>query len=179
MMMKSVKRAMSFGFAASALSVMLMVAGGASSANAASKSPFPKLKGSWKCVRGGCWIRPVGGSKERVGCRVRYKVSSGGRTIRQAINCRGSIKMTANAKISMRSNGRVSGSWTSYNNHTGRISGGASGTVNARKLFVGVSSSKGYRGAMRAVVSGKRHTVTLYQTKNGKRHIVGRLSLKR
>jgi len=178
--MRSIWKIASLGMGTAALSVMLIVAGGTGLANAASKgSPFPKLKGNWKCVRGGCWIRPVGGAKERVGCRVRYRVGAGGRSIRQAIQCRGSIKMTANAKVSMKSRGRVAGSWTSYNNHTGRVSGGASGTASSSKLYVGLSSNKGYRGAMRAVISGKRHIVTLYQTKNGRRNIVGRLSLKR
>ena len=168
------------GLMIAAFAAVLMVAGGSSGVSAASKgNPFPKLKGNWKCVRGGCWIRPVNGDKERVGCRVKYKVGSGGKSITQSINCRGSIKMTATAKVRLRKNNRVSGSWTSYNNHTGRSSGGASGSATARKLFVGISSKDGSRGAMSASVSGKRHKVILYQVKNGKRHVVGRLSLRR
>jgi hypothetical protein len=168
------------GLVAAAFAAVVMVAGGASVASAAGKgNPFPKLKGTWKCVRGGCWIRPVGGAKERVGCRVRYKVGSGSKSIAQSINCRGSIKMTASAKVRLKKNNRVSGSWSSYNNHTGRTSGGASGNTTSSKLYVGISAANGFRGAMRAVISGKRHTVTLYQRKNGKRHIVGRLSLRR
>ncbi len=165
---------------AAIVAVMAMIAGGTQTANAASKgNPFPKLKGSWKCVRGGCWVRPVGGAKERVGCRVRYNVGSGGRSIAQSINCRGSIKMTAKASVKMRKGNRVSGKWSSYNNHTGRTSGGASGRTTSSKLYVSISSATGFRGAMRAKVSGKRHVVTLYQTKNGKRHVVGKLALRR
>lgn len=165
---------------AALFAAVVMVAGGASSANAASKgNPFTKLKGKWKCVRGGCWVRPVGGDKERVGCRVRYKVGSGGKSISQSINCRGSIKMTASAKVRLRKRNRVSGSWTSYNNHTGRTSGRASGSTTSSKLHVRISAKDGSRGAMRATVKGSRHKVILYQTKNGKRHVVGRLSLKR
>ncbi len=174
-------RTKSFGLLLAAFATVALVsAGNIAIVEAAERgNPFPKLKGTWKCVRGGCWIRPVGGAKERVACRVRYKVSGGGRSIAQSINCRGSIKMTASAKVGFKKRNRVAGSWTSYNNHTGRISGGASGTAGANKLFVGISSSKGFRGAMRATISGKRHNVTLYQSKNGKRHVVGRLSLRR
>lgn len=179
MSMSSMEKMPRFGFLAAVLSLGLMIVGGVSSAGAAGGgNPFPKLKGNWKCVRGGCWVRPVGGAKERVGCRVRYKVGSGGRSIAQTINCRGSIRVSANARVRMRGNGRVAGSWTSYNSHTGRVSGGASGTVSANRLFVGISA-KGYRGAMRAIISGRRHTVNLYQTKNGRRYQVGRLSLRR
>ncbi len=168
------------GLVAAVLAALAMVSGGATSASAGAKgNPFPKLKGKWKCVRGGCWIRPVGGAKERVGCRVRYKVGGGGKSLTQSINCRGSIKMTANAKVRLKKNNRVSGSWTSYNNHTGRISGGASGTTTSTRMHMGISTSSGFRGAMRATVSGSRHKVTLYQVKNGKRHVVGRLSLRR
>ncbi len=178
--MSGIVRVSSFGLIAAAFAALVMVGAGATGASAASKgNPFPKLKGSWKCVRGGCWIRPVSGSKERVGCRVKYRVGKGGKSIRQSINCRGSIKMTANAKIRLKKRNRVSGSWTSYNNHTGRKSGGVSGTTTSSRLFVGIASKDGSRGAMSATVSGKRHKVKLYQTKNGKRHLVGLLSLKR
>lgn len=171
-----------FGLIIAAFAAVIMVTGGASGVSAASKSkgnPFPKLKGNWKCVRGGCWIRPVGGDKERVGCRVKYRVGSGAKSLTQSINCRGSIKMTATAKIRLKKRNRVSGSWTSYNNHTGRSSGGVSGSTTSSKLYVGISSKDGSRGAMSATVSGRRHKVTLYQVKNGKRHVVGRLSLRR
>ena len=179
-MMGNVSISRRFGLASALLAALLMITAGASTADAASKgNPFPKLKGGWKCVRGGCWIKPVGGAKERVGCRVRYKVGSGGRSISQSINCRGSIKMTASSKVNLKKNNRVSGSWTSYNNHTGRVSGGASGTTTSSRLQIGISGSKGFRGAMRASIGGKGHKVTLYQTKNGKRHVVGRLSLRR
>lgn len=170
----------SFGLIAAAFAAFVLVAGAPNVADAASKgNPFSKLKGKWKCTRGGCWIRPIGGSKERVGCRVRYKVGKRGKSITQSIKCRGSIKMTANAKVKLRKRNRVSGSWNSYNNHTGRTSGGASGSTTSTKLFVGISASNGFRGAMRATISGRKHKVTLYQSKNGKRHVVGRLSLRR
>ncbi len=175
--MSSSKR---FGLIAAVFAALTMVAGGASGASAASKgNPFLKLKGNWKCLRGGCWIRPVNGDKERVGCRVKYRVGAGGKSITQSINCRGSIKMTAKAKVRLRKKSRVSGSWTSYNNHTGRKSGGASGSTTSSRLYVGILSKDGSRGAMSATVKGKRHKVKLYQTKNGKRHLVGLLSLKR
>jgi len=158
----------------------LMSVGGAGVASAASKgNPFPKLKGNWKCLRGGCWMRPIGGARERVACRVKYKVGGGGKTLAQRINCRGSIRMNANANVRMRKRSRLSGSWTSYNNHSGRVKGGASGNATSNKVFVGISGTKGFRGAMRAVINGKRHRVTLFQTKNGKRYVVGRLSLRR
>ncbi len=168
------------GMVMAVFAAVLMVVMGPSVASAASKDTvFSKLSGGWKCVRGGCWVRPVNGAKERVGCRVRYKVGSGGKSITQSINCRGSIKMTARAKVKLRKRNRVSGSWSSYNNHTGHSSGSASGSTTSSKLYVGITSNEGSRGAMRATVSGKRHVVTLYQRKNGKNHVVGRLSLRR
>ncbi len=176
----SVSKKWWFGIMAALFGIVITGAGYTPVAQAASKgNPFPKLKGKWKCVRGGCWVKPIGGDRERVGCRVRYKLGAGGKTITQSINCRGSIKLTAKAKVTLKRNNRVSGSWTSYNNHTGRVSGGASGVTTASKLSVGISSSKGFRGAMRATLNGSRHLVTLYQVRNGKRHMVGRLSLKR
>jgi len=169
-----------FGVVAAAFAAIIMVAGGSVGASAASKGTvFSKLSGKWKCVRGSCWIRPVNGAKERVGCRVRYKVGTRGKSITQSIDCRGSIRMTSSAKIKLRKRNRVSGKWTSYNNNSGRSSGDASGSTTSSKLYVGITSRKGSRGAMRATVSGKRHVVTLYKRKGGKNYVVGRLSLKR
>ena len=180
MTMSGIVKSSRFGLIAAAFAAIMMIAGGASNASAASKgNPFPKLKGNWKCARGGCWVRPVGGKKERVGCRVKYRVGSGGNSISQSINCRGSIKLTASASVRRKKNGRVSGSWTSYNNHSGRSSGGASGSTTSTNLFVGISSKGGGRGAMRATISGNSHRVTLYKTQAGKRHIIGVLSLRR
>jgi hypothetical protein len=146
---------------------------------AAAKTPFDKLRGGWKCVRGGCWLKPVEGKRERVNCRVRYNVSNGGMNMAQSINCRGSFRMTASSKVSLSRSGRLTGSWTSFNNHTGRISGGASGRARGDKIFVGISGTGGYRGAMRAVIGGSGHRVTLFQVHNGRRYVVGRLSLRR
>lgn len=164
-----------FGLAAAALAASVALVGGSPEARA--DKLLDQLAGNWKCQSGGCWVRPVGGVKERVGCRVNYAVS--GSNMSQSINCKGSIQLTANSKMA-KSGERVSGSWSSYNNHTGRISGSASGVATGNRISVGITANDGKTGAMRANIDGNnRHTVTLYQNEGGKRHVVGILTLSR
>jgi len=160
--------------------IIMAMAFMASLSHARPSSPFGKLQGNWRCVRGGCWLRPVGKKRERVNCRVRYSLSGGGMRLAQTIVCRGSFRMKATARINMRKNGRVSGSWSSYNNHKGRVSGDASGIASSSRISVGISGSNGYRGGMRAVItSPRRHRVTLFENHNGRRIMIGRLVLRR
>jgi len=140
---------------------------------------FAKMSGKWKCSTGGCWVKPVDGKKERVACRVNYDVSNGGKTLKQKINCKGGIKLTASSKLYLESGGKVTGDWSSYNSHTGRVKGGATGIARSNKLSLGISGTAGFLGAMRVNVSGKTLTVSLFETRNGKRHQIGKLKLKR
>lgn len=141
-------------------------------------NPFPLLDGNWKCVRGGCWVRPVGGVKERVGCRVNYKIEADV-SLSQSINCKGSIQLTASSKVTRSQDGSVSGDWTSFNNHTGRLTGSATGVAEIDRITVGITSKDGKLGAMRTTIGEKSHTVKIYETVNGKQHQIGNLSLSR
>ena len=167
------------GFAIIIMAMSAMMAG-LKARPAATASPFGKLQGNWRCVRGGCWLKPVGKKRERVNCRVRYNLSGGGKRLSQSIVCRGSFRMKATARIDMQNNGRLSGDWSSYNNHKGRIYGDVSGIARASRISVGISGSNGYRGGMRAVItSPRRHRVTLFENHNGRRIMIGRLVLRR
>jgi hypothetical protein len=154
-----------------------LLAGSPAPVEAADSGVFQKLAGNWKCQRGGCWVKPVGAKvAERLGCRVNYGVS--GASLTQSINCKGSIQLTANSKLSQQGN-RVSGSFTSFNNQTGRINGSASGVVTDSRMSVGITADDGKTGAMRATIGTDSQVVELYEVRSGKRYKVGQLSLTR
>ena len=100
----------------------------ASYVEAASKSPFKVMAGSW---RGSGKIKPPGGETERVRCRVRYRVYSSGNKVNQVIKCAGSgYWITATSKLRYTpGNRKIRGTWSAKFGDKGKPKETSGGSV--------------------------------------------------
>lgn len=130
------------------------------------------LHGSW---RGGGTLSPVGGSPERISCRVTYQ-TAGGR-IQQNLNCAGaSYSFQAASRVSCNGN-RVSGTWAeSVFGNTGNVRG----SITGQSLNLNLRGSN-FAGQVAVNVSGNRHSVriTQYDAGSGRYVTVASVSLGR
>ena len=118
-----------------------------------SAGTFKNLKGWWK---GGGRVKPKGSSSERLSCRATYKVSGGGKSMRQVIRCAGTdYKFRATSNLRIKKNGRVSGSWSE--SVYGK-SGSAYGRVRGNKVYVSLRGG-GSKGSMTITMRGRKHSV--------------------
>ena len=125
---------------------------------AASKgNPFFALKGWWK---GPGTISLSKGVKEKIICRVTYKLSKGGTIIAQQINCAGTdYRFSAFGDLIYR-RGRLSGSFREekYN-----VRGKLSGTARRNGFRVRFTSDQ-FRGQVSVRLRGaRRHSLTISQ----------------
>lgn len=120
-------------------------------------NPFPALKGWWK---GPGTVSPGNGAKERVICRVTYKLSGNGRNISQKINCAGTdFRFKAVGDLKLRA-GKLTGSFIEERFN---VSGQVSGSVRSSGYRVNLTS-KQFKGRLSVTLRGKRkHTITISQ----------------
>jgi hypothetical protein len=118
-------------------------------------SLIKKLEGSW---RGSGDVKPIGGAKERISCRVRYN-TSGGSKIAQNISCAGTdYRFEANANVACTGDA-ISGSWSeSVANNTGT----ATGKINGDRLSIEVTGPN-FQGFFNVQVTGGKHSLTITQ----------------
>lgn len=117
-------------------------------------SLIKKLDGSW---RGSGTVKPIGGTEERISCRVRYRTS--GSKVEQNISCAGTdYRFEAAADVSCNDNS-ISGSWSeSVANNTGS----ASGKISGDRLSIEVTGPN-FNGHFNVQVTGARHSLTITQ----------------
>jgi hypothetical protein len=113
-----------------------------------------KLDGSW---RGSGTVKPIGGSQERISCRVRYRTSGG--KVDQNISCAGTdYKFEAEANIACDGDA-ISGSWSeSVANNTGS----ANGKISGDRLSIDVNGPN-FQGRFNVTVSGTHHSLSITQ----------------
>jgi hypothetical protein len=137
----------------------LMLALGAGGASAAcsenASSLLKKLDGSW---RGSGTVKPIGGSQERLSCRVRYNSASANK-MAQSISCAGTdYKFEAEANVSCEGD-NISGTWSeSVANNTGQ----AKGKITGDKLSIEVNGPN-FQGHFNVQVTGTKHSLTITQ----------------
>ncbi len=138
-----------------ALATLALLAPGASApSRAASDNPFSMLSGTWK---GWGWIELWSGDKERLRCKVVYKVSGRGKRASQALLCAStSYKVDARGTLRI-SAGRVSGTWAESGFG---VEGSVSGTAKGKMILLGLVGAK-FTAAMAISVDRCRQTVTI------------------
>jgi len=105
-------------------------------------SPFTAMSGSWS---GSGTITTSDGNKERIRCRAKYDVDSGGSTLDLTLRCASdSYNFELQSNVAHR-NGAVSGSWSENTRHVG---GNIEGSARGNHISVRVS---GVISAMLAV----------------------------
>jgi hypothetical protein len=111
-----------------------------SSASAFS-SPFTAMSGSWS---GSGTITTSDGNKERIRCRAKYDVDSGGSTLDLTIRCASdSYNFELQSNVAHR-NGAVSGNWSENTRHVGgNIEGSASGNAISVRVSGVISATLG------------------------------------
>jgi hypothetical protein len=157
-------------FAAIALNAGAGAAEAACNSNA--QSLINNLKGAW---RGSGTVKPIGGSEERISCRVSYVSSTG--QINQSIDCAGTDwKFKAGANVSCDGD-KVSGSW---NEQVANNSGSVKGSISGDRLNIEVDGPN-FQGRFNVKVAGSRHSLTITQFDPGAgRHVpVATISLSR
>ena len=144
----------SLGAALGLAALLLGANGAAAECSEQSSSLLKKLDGSW---RGSGTVKPIGGSQERISCRVRYRTS--GAKVDQSISCAGTdYRFEAQANIAC-SGDSISGSWSeSVANNTGS----ASGKISGDKLSIEVTGPN-FQGHFNVQVTGTRHALTITQ----------------
>ena len=108
-----------------ALLMMLSIASATPSipAEAASKSLFQTLAGRWT---GWGWIELASGDRERIKCRISYRLIDSGNKAAQGIRCASTTYNIDATALLWNNNGAITGTWreTTYNAH-GHVSGAA------------------------------------------------------
>ncbi len=140
------------------LVMMVAMTGAISYAEAASRSPFSPMAGSW---RGSGRVTPPGGQAERVRCRVSYKVYGRGNKLNQRIKCAGSgywITATSNLRYTP-GNRKIRGSWKARYGDRGKSqktsNGAVHGDVINGVISISLVTKKG-TGNMTVRMNGKR-----------------------
>lgn len=137
-----------------AAAVVLAVVISAAAWGPARANPFEKLAGAWS---GAGTVSPLGGTGERVRCRVSYAVS--GNSLTQKINCAGTdYRITASSDLTI-NGASISGNWQETNFGVG---GSATGLARGGTIIVRISS-EGFNGRMMIVVDGERQSVRITQ----------------
>ena len=99
----------------------------------ASNSPFTAMSGSWS---GSGTITTSNGNKERIRCRAKYDVDSGGANLGLMLRCASdSYNFELQSNVAHR-NGAVSGNWSENTRHVG---GNIEGSANGNAISVRVS----------------------------------------
>jgi hypothetical protein len=117
-------------------------------------NPFEQLAGYWK---GSGDVAVVGGNRERIICRVTYRVS--GSNVSQNMNCAGSDYKLQTVSQLTYANGRISGSWTESNFDA---AGDVDGVARGNTIHANITGNK-FSGRMSISISGRSHTVNLTQ----------------
>ena len=141
-----------------ALTFVFLLGMPSSEALAASKgNPFFALKGWWK---GPGTISLGNGAKEKIICRVTYRLSKRGTAIAQQINCAGTdFRFSAFGDLKY-SRGRLSGS---FREEMFNVSGKLSGTAGGNGFRVKFTSDR-FHGQVRVRLKGARkHSLTISQ----------------
>ena len=127
-------------FAVAAAAVVLGLAALPGSAFAFG-SPFTAMSGSWS---GSGTITTSDGNKERIRCRAKYDVDSGGSTLDLTIRCASdSYNFELQSNVAHR-NGAVSGNWSENTRHVGgNIEGSASGNAISVRVSGVISATLG------------------------------------
>jgi hypothetical protein len=104
-------------------------------------SPFTAMSGSWS---GSGTITTSGGNKERIRCRAKYDVDSGGSTLDLTLRCASdSYNFELQSNVAHR-NGAVSGNWSENTRHVGgNIEGSASGNAISVRVSGVISATLG------------------------------------
>jgi hypothetical protein len=144
-----------FGAALGAMAMALGAQGAFADCSEQASSLIKKLEGSW---RGSGTVKPIGGSQERISCRVRYN-TGGGTKVTQNISCAGTdYRFEASANVSCEGDS-IRGSWTeSVANNTGS----ASGKISGDRLSIEVNGPN-FQGHFNVQVSGSKHALTITQ----------------
>ncbi len=158
----------------SILSLTLIVAAGPNIVEAAPKSPFLKLSGSW---RGKGSVKPPGSKKaERVSCRVRYKVRKRGVLITQNIKCVGHgywIRATSKFRYTPGSK-KIEGTWTANYGDKSKSREGAQGRITGDYIgdVISISlDSESFSTGMTIKLKGRKQVVDISS--------LGKLTLRR
>jgi hypothetical protein len=114
--------------------------------------PFALIAGSWS---GGGTISLSSGSRERLRCRARHDVGSGGRSLSLSIRCASDSYTFDLSSNVVNRRGQIFGSWRESSN-------GVSGTISGRAVGNRIS----------AVARGDAFTAELSMTTNGNRQSV-------
>jgi hypothetical protein len=128
--------------------------GAAADCSEQATSLIKKLDGSW---HGSGTVKPIGGSQERVSCRVRYRTAGG--KVDQNISCAGTdYRFEAAANVACTGDS-ISGSWSeSVANNTGS----ASGKISGDRMSIEVNGPN-FQGHFNVQVTGTRHALTITQ----------------
>jgi hypothetical protein len=129
-----------FGLFAASVAMLLGLAAGPRSAQAFS-SPFTAMSGSWS---GSGTITTSDGNKERIRCRAKYDVDSGGSTLDLTIRCASdSYNFELQSNVA-NNNGAVSGNWSENTRHVGgNIEGSARGNAISVRVSGVISATLG------------------------------------
>lgn len=141
-------------------------------AAAAPANPLSELAGAW---RGAGTLTPLGGSGERVNCRVTYEIS--GARVVQMIDCAGtSYRIQAVGTLTY-AQGKLTGTWAEKNYGT---RGGAYGSVTGNTVYVRISSDD-FNARMHIDFSPAHHSLRISQFDpgNGKYHNIANIELRR
>jgi hypothetical protein len=143
-----------FGAALGLLALSVGATGAAAECSEQASSLINKLEGSW---RGSGTVKPIGGSQERLSCRIRYAGS--GARVTQNISCAGTdYRFEASANVTCNGDS-VSGSWSeSVANNTGS----ASGKISGDRLNLEITGPN-FQGRIGVQVTGQRHSFTINQ----------------
>jgi hypothetical protein len=107
----------------------------------ASNSPFTAMSGSWS---GSGTITTSDGNKERIRCRAKYDVDSGGSTLDLTLRCASdSYNFELQSNVA-HNNGAVSGNWSENTRHVGgNIEGSARGNAISVRVSGVISATLG------------------------------------
>lgn len=131
--------------------------------HAAPKNPFLELAGNW---RGKGDLKPRDGQPERISCRVKYAVSSGGTNVNQNIRCAGSgywINATTKLRYTPGSK-TLKGTWTANygdkSNPKRSTTGNVSGAYINDVISISLDSTD-FTGEMVISLKGKKQLVSI------------------
>lgn len=117
--------------------------------------PFRNLEGSWA---GAGTVTLANGATERIRCRARYVVNSGGNVLRQDLRC-ASASYNFDLSSDVRyQGGTLSGHWSEATRNTG---GTISGSVTAGGQIQAVVNGPGFAATISVTTRGNRQTVQL------------------
>ena len=120
------------GASISISAAILLICLGVQSVNAGSETLFQRLSGDWS---GWGWIEFASGDRERIRCRVSYRLRGSGNRLSQKLRCAStSFNIDGSADLK-NDNGRISGQWRekTYNSE-GRVSGQATSNYMSVRL---------------------------------------------